>query len=71
MISLIILCLVLSGITVWQRLEIVNLKYRVGIIESYVDKMAAQVKREHNGMVSYDLLLRRLTDIKNQIKHGK
>lgn len=67
MILLIIICVLLSGIAVWQRIEIIAMKYN---IDNCVDKMITQVEREHNGMVSYDLLLKRLLQIKTEI-HGR
>jgi hypothetical protein len=70
MIYLIILCSVLLAITVWQKLKLISYSYRIWNIEQQADKMIEQVKREHNGMVSYDLLLKRLTEIKQHIKHG-
>lgn len=70
MIPLIIVCIIISAVSVVQRLEIISLKYRRELIENNVDKMIEQVKREHNGMVSYDLLLKRLNEIKSHMKHG-
>lgn len=71
MILLIVVLVILSGVSLWQRLEIINFKYRQSIIEHNVDKMIEQAIREHNGMVSYDLLLKRLNEIKSHIKYGK
>lgn len=71
MILLIVVLVILSGVSLWQRLEIINFKYRQSIIEHNVDKMIKQAIREHNGMVSYDLLLKRLNEIKSHIKYGK
>lgn len=71
MIYLIILSAILLAITVWQRLKLINADYRMWIIEEIVDRMIVQLKREHSGAISYDLLLKRLDEIKINIKYGR
>lgn len=39
MIYLILLCAILSGLMVWQRLEIIELQYKKNIIEDHVDRI--------------------------------
>lgn len=69
MIYLVTLCSLLIALVVKQRLQLISMDYRLWQIDQQTERMIHQIRREHNGMVFYDIMLKRLDEIKQHIKH--